>query len=559
MSSTNDWIHELQERRKYFTSSCAIAETIDPLRLEDLLKARVALKKDWDFDEKYIWSLQTGELTDFQGHPVDINDDKSNPQPMEVLLDRRLKRKAASKSQPAPATHLVIKWAFLKQQADALANWLIEWSQDVNVKTNFSMVTVMTSSLGFFPPEVQRWCNCITIPASTDEERDEYLWNLASDLNKGAVATNQKVSVKVTPELIDAARGLTLYDMRNAANESFIRYKSLKVDVFSEYKVRAILAAYKIRVVVPTRGFESVQGFEYYKTYLTKRILNPLMHPEEYAKEGVVPPKGMLMFGPPGVGKTWIARALAKQSNQPVIELSARDLLKSLVGESEARVGQITDTIESLAPCHVFMDEAEQLLMNRGRLNEATDSGVTSRVVDGLLTWLGDENRKAFVVAATNFLTKIDPAFLRVGRLDKSTILLYPDFDSRLAIIKHYSENKHHSLTEEDFRALAHATEFWNSAELSTLPTEAAYVRLDEGGGNGITRAHFDQAMKRAFKVRPEARRLETIKMINDYTSYAPNYEPWLLDLAKNSFSTSEDKSLTDALMDAAKDDANKQ
>jgi ATP-dependent 26S proteasome regulatory subunit len=535
-------VNDISNKRRYQSSAVAILETIDPLRYDEVIEAKYPLQKDpkWDFKKRVVWNLQTGDATDYTDpeHPEPFSS-LADAEPLEVKLTKQL-------CQPG-GTLLVIKWVISKTDTGLLSNWLLEWSQNKKVKLPYSTVLVLTSSLDFFPSEVLRWANAIVVAPATEEERAMQLRAMAEKL-EGAVKARTDDKVKITnpasPDLINATRGLTLHDITNACYQSFGEHHDFRIEVFSDYKVKTILAAYKIRYIAPTFGFEAVQGYAYFKKYLRDRVLDPLVHADKYLAEGIVPPKGLMLYGPPGTGKTFMVHALGKESGLSVIVLDASDIMTSpLVGATETRVRQLIEIFESLAPVIVFIDEAEAILMNRDRINESTDSGVTSRMTTGLMSWLGSPDRKAFVVGATNYITKIDKAFLRVGRFDKTAMLLYPDFDSRLAILQAYSKNK--KTVDVDWKKLATDTEMWNGAELSSLPVEAAVIRFN-ANQPAITQAHFETAMKQAFKVDVAARTKDMEQMIQSYKVYAPNYEPQLLEEAKKSLG--QDKNLGDAI-----------
>jgi len=521
-----NWIQEMTDKRRHMISTTIIPETIDPLRLDELLEKGVPVRKT-DFDEKLVWNLQTGQLTDFKGEVVPTDPS----QPTELHLNDKLRQDKA--------VLLVVKWVFSRVDTTTLTNWLLEWSQNPRILANFSTIVVFTTSLDHFPSELLRWCIGIVVPPSSEEERMAEITRTKEEIEKAMTAVGRKAVLKVGPELITGSRGLTLHDIRSAAYESFGRYREFRYEVFSEYKVKNILSAYKIRYIEPKFGFESVMGYGYLKRYLRSRILDPMVNPEKYLQDGITPPKGLLLYGPPGCGKTFISHSLAKESGLSVIEIAPADFLGSLVGQTEARVRQITETIESLAPVVVFIDEADQILMDRSRLSPELDSGARTSLVSGLLTWLGSPDRKAFVVGATNYLERIDKAFLRVGRFDKTAIMLYPDFESRIAMLQHYSKGKKVEIDADGWKTLAHETSWWNSAELSSLPVEAAYSRF-EAGTPAIRLTDFDNAIRQRFRVDKTARKKEMGEMVQRYVSYAPNFEPWLLEEARTSIRESD-------------------
>lgn len=178
--------------------------------------------------------------------------------------------------------------------------------------------------------------------------------------------------------------------------------------------------------------------------------------------------------------ETWIAKALAKELGLPFVYLRPSDFLRGIVGETEGRVKQVISIIEALAPVIVFIDECDQLLVSRASVM-STDSGVSSRMTSGLLEWLGGEERKAFVIGATNWVEKIDSAFLRPGRMDKTALILTPDLAARKGIMRvHLEVLKHRPVKDVDYDLLASKTEWWSGAELEALVNEASWIAVEK-------------------------------------------------------------------------------
>jgi cell division protease FtsH len=226
-----------------------------------------------------------------------------------------------------------------------------------------------------------------------------------------------------------------------------------------------------------------------------KRVVRVLRNPELAARYGLGVPKGILLYGPPGTGKTWFAKALAKEVGLPMVIVDPSTFLRGIVGETEARVKYVVQIIESLAPVIVFIDEFDQLTLSRQAVM-STDSGVTRRMTNMLLSWLGDEDRKSFVVGATNYVSDVDPAFLRPGRLDEVIPVFYPDQKAREGILKVHTSVVRKVPLADDFdpRALAEKTWLWTGAELEKLVLEAASLAMDEGVER-VAQRHFEDAM----------------------------------------------------------------
>ncbi len=171
------------------------------------------------------------------------------------------------------------------------------------------------------------------------------------------------------------------------------------------------------------------------KQALTEAVLWPLQHPDTFARLGVDPPRGVLLYGPPGVGKTFVVRALASSGRLSVHAVKGAELMDKWVGSSEKAVRELFRRARDSAPSLIFLDEIDALAPRRG---QSHDSGVTDRVVAALLTELDgiEPLRDVVVLGATNRPELIDPALLRPGRLERLVFVEPPDADARYEILK---------------------------------------------------------------------------------------------------------------------------
>ncbi|BDX34562.1 ATPase [Mycobacterium antarcticum] len=171
------------------------------------------------------------------------------------------------------------------------------------------------------------------------------------------------------------------------------------------------------------------------KQALTEAVLWPLRHPDTFERLGVEPPRGVLLYGPPGCGKTFVVRALASSGRLSVHAVKGAELMDKWVGASEKAVRELFRRARDSAPSLVFLDEIDALAPRRG---QSSDSGVTDRVVAALLTELDGINplRDVVVLGATNRPDLIDPALLRPGRLEKLVFVEPPNADARRDILR---------------------------------------------------------------------------------------------------------------------------
>jgi ATP-dependent 26S proteasome regulatory subunit len=503
----SSFFDEFLLKRQANATNVYIVETYDPKRIAQFLRL-VSGSDLFTTHRKIIDDLQTGELTDAEtGVPVQLGQPTlfgSAVTPSQLL--------ALLRAQPVV---LFVAYIYAERHAQYISDFLIAAAHDDAVYRNMSTVVVFAADASLFPYAVRRFAHTLSPPPSTPEEREEVLRSVAARIRERFVERyGREIQLTINADIISASSGLTLHDVETAALESFATAGDFKVEVFTQYKIKLLREA-GLEFAQPSRGFESVGGYEYLKEYVARRVVRVLRNPELAARYGLGVPKGILLYGPPGTGKTWFAKALAKEVGLPMVIVDPSTFLRGIVGETEARVKQVTQIIESLAPVIVFIDEFDQLTLSRQAVT-STDSGVTRRMTNMLLSWLGDESRKSFVVGATNFISDVDPAFLRPGRLDEVIPVLYPDVRAREEILRvHTSVVRKVPLADDvDLRAIAERTHLWTGAELEKLVLEAASLAMEEGSER-VTQAHFEAAM-RAAQVNVAERENTFKRMVNE-------------------------------------------
>ena len=229
-------------------------------------------------------------------------------------------------------------------------------------------------------------------------------------------------------------------------------------------------------VAVGSVTLEDVGDMVETKQALTEAVLWPLQHPDTFARLGVDPPRGVLLYGPPGCGKTFVVRALASTGRLSVHSVKGTELMDKWVGSSEKAVRELFRRARDSAPSLVFLDEMDALAPRRG---QSFDSGVTDRVVSALLTELDGINplRDVVVLGATNRPELIDPALLRPGRLEKLVFVPPPDAAARREILR--TAGKSIPLSADvDLDAVADDLDGYSAADCVALLREAALTAM---------------------------------------------------------------------------------
>ncbi|MBN9109081.1 MAG: AAA family ATPase [Pseudonocardia sp.] len=290
----------------------------------------------------------------------------------------------------------------------------------------------------------------------------------------------------------EAAIRAALRTGSDAASEPRIRQEDL-LDAVSS--VRPVSMSSSETLQTGGIGLDDVGDMTEVKQALTEAVLWPLQYPDSFARLGVAAPRGVLLYGPPGCGKTFLLRALAGTGRLNVLSVKGAELLDKYVGESERAVRELFRKASDAAPALIFLDEVDALAPRRGG---STDSGVADRVVAALLTELDGAQplREVIVVGATNRPELIDPALLRPGRLERLVYVPPPDAEARADILR--AAGKNTPLADDvDLDELGAELEGYSAADCAAVLREAALTAMRESlEATQVTAAHIEAARK---------------------------------------------------------------
>ncbi|AAY80205.1 CDC48 family AAA ATPase [Sulfolobus acidocaldarius] len=330
-------------------------------------------------------------------------------------------------------------------------------------------------------------------------------------------------------DLAALAKEAAIYALRRFVDEKKLNLDqpTIPAEIIKELKVSMndFLNALKsiqpsllreVYVEVPKVNWNDIGGLDNVKQQLREAVEWPLRFPELFTKSGVTPPKGILLFGPPGTGKTMLAKAVATESGANFIAVRGPEILSKWVGESEKAIREIFRKARQAAPTVIFFDEIDSIAPIRGL---STDSGVTERIVNQLLAEMDGivPLNKVVIIAATNRPDILDPALLRPGRFDRLIYVPPPDKTARFEILKVHTKNV--PLAEDvSLEDIAEKAEGYTGADLEALVREATINAMrsiysmcdkqsrDECKGNmECYQKHIKECMnKTSFKVSKE-------------------------------------------------------
>ena len=256
----------------------------------------------------------------------------------------------------------------------------------------------------------------------------------------------------------------------------------------------------EVLVQIPDIKWSDIGGLENIKQELKEAVEWPLKHPETFQRLGIRPPKGTLLYGIPGTGKTLLAKAVASESEANFISIKGPEILSKWVGESEKGVREVFRKAKQAAPTVIFFDEIDAIA--GARSGNDTDSGVTKRVVNQLLTEMDglEELEDVAIIAATNRPDILDAGLMRPGRFDRHIHVKEPDEEARLAIFNVHTKNM--PLAKDvDLKKLAKNTDGYVGADIEAVCREAAMLTLRKNlDAEEIPYKYFKEAID---KVKP--------------------------------------------------------
>jgi transitional endoplasmic reticulum ATPase len=267
-------------------------------------------------------------------------------------------------------------------------------------------------------------------------------------------------------------------------------------DFLEAYKEITPTALREVEIETPNVTWDDIGGLEDVKQKLIESIEWPIKYADRFEKLGIKPPKGVLLYGPPGCGKTLLAKAVATESEANFITIKGPEIYSKWVGESERAIREVFRKARQAAPCVIFLDEIETLIPRRDMLDDS--SGVAHRVTSTLLAEMDgiEELRDVIVIGATNRPDLMDPSALRPGRFDRLIYVPPPDERGRYQILKIYTRKM--PLAEDvDLAKLAAMTEGYSGADLESLCREAGLAALRRSpDAELVTWADFQEALK---------------------------------------------------------------
>ncbi|MDH4285228.1 MAG: AAA family ATPase, partial [Gallionellaceae bacterium] len=408
----------------------------------------------------FVWTISRG-LVDAQGRPASKED---THQPEHAL--------AFVAGYGEEALFLFKDFHPYLKDASPNAALLIRQLRDLVPDLKGSRRTLLwLSPLLQIPPELQKDVTVVDLPLPTESEYREVLEQAVTQAR-----ANPTVTVNLDEDAMDAivkaCQGLTRSEAENALYKAVVSKRSLDgqdVQSILDEKEQIIRKSGILEYMAAVEDFSGIGGLGQLKRWLKQRNEGFSQKARDF---GLPNPRGVMLVGVPGCGKSLCAKAVASEWKKPLLKFDLGRVFAGLVGESEERMRRALAVAENVAPCVLWIDEMEKGLAGIGGMG---DSGVATRVFGTLLTWMEEKTHPVFVVATANNIDLLPPELLRKGRLDEIFFVDLPGAPARAEILRIHLERRERTPSDYDIPAVVRATEGFSGAELEEVVVDALF------------------------------------------------------------------------------------
>jgi ATP-dependent 26S proteasome regulatory subunit len=342
-------------------------------------------------------------------------------------------------------------------------------------KTKKSLI--LLSPVQKIPPELEKSVSSVIyweLPKRGEIE------DIARNLVKQAPpATQQQFESdpQAMEKVVESALGLTHVEAENVFAKSMVRTHTFDIETILDEKKQIIRKSGILEYYEHREEFSDVGGLESLKAWLVKRQHAFSSRAREF---GLPLPKGILLIGVPGTGKSLTAKAVGSLWEMPLLRLDVGKIFAGLVGSSEENIRNVIHTAEAIAPAILWIDEIEKGFSGTGSSN-MSDGGTTSRVFGSFITWLQEKESPVFVIATANNINALPPELLRKGRFDEIFFCDLPSQEERRQIFEIHLRKKNRDPASFDLDKLVDATTDYSGAEIEQAVIAALYDAFDSG------------------------------------------------------------------------------
>lgn len=427
--------------------------------------------------ELFQWDCDRGLRDGYSGEPVSSEESEINDGDPTAILSHiidhasRHSKPMREGKVPSGAIYLLLDFHHFLDGFPPVERKLKEFAETVSTCT-----IVIISPTFVCPDTLEKQVTLIDFPVPSYKEINASLQKLAKEIST-QLPEASKEAKENEEDLVKAASGLTLTEAENAYAMSVVADKRFNIQTILDEKKQMIRKGGILEYREPRFSFDDLGGVDTLKDWFK---LRRLAFREDARDFGLPAPKGTLIIGIPGTGKSMICDAVAHEYQMPLLRLDFGAVFSAHVGESEANIRQCLKTAESIAPCILWLDEVEKGIGGVESSN-ATDGGVTNRVFGTMLTWMQDKLAPVFMVCTANNIAGLPPEFMRAGRFDEIFFIDLPNEDQRAEVIEKLLSRKKRDASQFDIDQIVSATHNYTPVEIEKGIDNALFVAYSEG------------------------------------------------------------------------------
>jgi transitional endoplasmic reticulum ATPase len=303
---------------------------------------------------------------------------------------------------------------------------------------------------------------------------------------------------------------MNIKDDASIAPELLEKLRIEQKDFYDALKMVRPSALREVLIEIPNVKWEDIGGMEKVKQELIEAVVWPLKNAESFTRLGISPPRGILLYGAPGTGKTLLAKAVANESESNFISVKGPEMLSKWVGESEKAIREIFKKARQAAPSIIFFDEIDSLAPRRGA---SSDSHVTERVVNQLLTEMDglQDMSDVVILAATNRPDILDTALMRPGRFDRIIHCAVPNELGRFEIFKLHAARIPIKITKEEITDLEKKLKKSNDFKITEVNTEVNTIKSKLASGISASQQELDKLSKKEISKKGQSKRFKDL------------------------------------------------